>query len=356
MGNNNHEKNLLDEFANATTPTLDENVFGKAAQEEKAPVTDLGKVKLTNPNGIDKEELENDPTIRKMQALTDYLPIDMKELPTEGRFYADNVRIYIRAARVGEVREYSMMDETNPNDIIEKMNYILSSCSKVMFGSMQGSYKDILDHDRFYILLSISELTFKKGETNIQIPVPAGSCKTPGCKHQKSVRLTASMLEKPERDPQLEKYYDEVNKCYSIKTKSYGIIQIAPPTIGVANIVKDWAVERTQNSKEWDQPLIQMIPFFQREWRQFDSKDIFRMATEFEGWDISKYTLIYRFIEKLNASVGMSPNVHITCETCGGDMEVPVMFQSISDDGESVQGGYKQLFVQTISDRLDELL
>ena len=75
-----------------------------------------------------------------------------------------------------------------------------------------------------------------------------------------------------------------------------------------------------------------------------------------ENWDTTKYTLIYRFVEKMNATVGMSPNIHVTCESCGGDMEVPVMFQSVSDDGTETRGGFKSLFVPTISDRFDELL
>ena len=127
-------------------------------------------------------------------------------------------------------------------------------------------------------------------------------------------------------------------------------------TMDVTNAVKDWAMDRAQNSKEWDQSIIQMIPFFRREWRQFGDKEIFKMATEFESWDIGKYTLIYRFIEKLNVSVGMSPNIHITCESCGGDMEIPVMFQSESDSNGEIQGGFKSLFVQNLSDRSDELL
>ena len=241
------------------------------------------------------------------------------------------------------------------DDIIDKMNYMLASCTKVMFGNMPGSYKDILDHDRFYLIKRIQELTFKNGETAINIPVPDGACKTPGCKPQAFVKLTSDMIERAELDETLEKYYDEVNKCYSIKTKHYGVIQMAPPTIGVTSIVRDWAVNRAQNQKHWDQSLVQMIPFFRREWRQFRDKDVFDMATEFENWDIDKYTLIYRLIEKMNTSVGMSPNIHVRCESCGGDIEVPVMFQDISDDGKEVRGGFKSLFVSSLSDRLDEL-
>lgn len=348
-----YEANLLREFGEggAAEPANE-------APEQRPVVTDLGRVE--NPMGINKpmsrEELNNDPQIAKMNQLVNFIHLPLAGFPSQGRFYRDDFEVHIRACRVGEIREYSQMDESNPNDIIDKMNYILSQCTKVMFGNMPGSYKDILEHDRFYLIKKIQELTFKNGETVINIPIPDGACKTPGCHPQKEVRLTADMLERPEPDPQLEKYYDPDNKCYSIRTKHYGTIQIAPPTIGVTTFVRDWAIKRTQSQKEWEQSLVQMIPFFRREWRQLKDKDIFNMATEFENWDTTKYTLIYRFVEKMNATVGMSPNIHVTCESCGGDMEVPVMFQSVSDDGTEVRGGFKSLFVPTISDRFDELL
>lgn len=365
MGNNNNEKkyeeDLMREFnstgdlgsQNVDKP-VDMNVYPTRLECE--PVRDLGKVK--NPSGrpsMSREDLDKDPEIRRMNELVNYVRIPLENFPSQGRFYPDDFSVYIRAARVGEIREYSMMDESNPNDIIDKMNYMIASCTRVNFGDMPGSYKDILDHDRFYLIKRIQELTFKNGETAINIPVPDGACKTPGCHSQTEVKLTSDMIERAEHDPKLEEYYDDVNKCYSIRTKHYGIIQIAPPTIGVTTIVRDWAVGRAQNQKHWDQSLVQMIPFFRRDWRQFKDKDVFNMATEFENWDIDKYTLIYRLIEKLNTSVGMSQHIHVRCESCGGDMEVPIMFQSLSDDGQEIRGGFKSLFVQTLSDRLDEL-
>ena len=360
-----YEEDLLKEFSEKQEPhdlsepvsmDMGGNVYGR--QEEHEPVKDLGKVKNpgVRPNSMSREELDNDPEIQRMNSLVNFIRVPVEMFPSQGRFYADDFNVYIRSCRVGEIREYSMMDESNPNDIIDKMNYMLASCTKVSFGNMPGSYKDILDHDRFYLIKRIQELTFKNGETVINIPVPDGACKTPGCKPQTEVKLTSDMLERPEPDPQLEKYYDSVNKCFSIKTKHYGTIQLAPPTIGVTTIVRDWAIDRTQNQKRWDQALVQIIPFFQRDWRQFKDRDVFNLATEFENWDATKFTLIYRMIEKINATVGMSPNIHVRCESCGGDMEIPVMFQTTSDDGQEVRGGFKSLFVPTISDQSDELL
>lgn len=351
--NKKYEEDLLREFGNETP-----NGNVNDSLVDRPVVMDLGKV--DNPMGLDRginrETINNDPQVMKMNSLVNYIHLPLAGFPSQGRFYRDDFEVHIRACRVGEIREYSMMDESNPNDIIDKMNYMLASCTKVMFGSMPGSYKDILEHDRFYLIKKIQELTFKNGETVINIPIPDNACKTPGCHPQKEVRLTSDMLERPEPDPQLEKYYDPENKCFSIRTKHYGTIQIAPPTIGVTTIVRDWAINRTQSQKQWEQSLVQMIPFFRREWRQFKDKDIFNMATEFENWDTTKYTLIYRFVEKMNSTVGMSPNIHVICESCGGEMEVPVMFQSVSDDGRETRGGFKSLFVPAISDRFDELL
>ncbi len=342
----NYNDDLLKEFAGgagASEANTDIN-------QEEAKVVDLGKVDMR------RHKSDDDPDIKKMHELLDYLPIEMSSLPTRGRFYQDTIKIYIRAARVGEVREFSMVDEENPSDVIDKMIYIIANCCKVMDGELPISYKDLLDHDRFYIFKRISELTFKRGETQIQLPVPADACKTPGCKPQKTIVFTSDMLQHAELDPKLEKYYDPDNKCYSIRTKSYGTIQIAPPNIGVATAIKQWALSRAQEKKEWDPSLVQMIPYMHRDWRRLNDKDIFKLATEFSSWDTNKFNIVYRFIEILNTTAGSSPNLKAVCEKCGGELEVPLTFQSVTGEGGETTGGIKQFFVPTLSNLTDELL
>ena len=344
-----YQNDLLKEFAKTPVP---EPIEGNAptTNNEGGKVLDLGKVDMRKHSSTD------DPEIRQMHELLDYLPLEMEALPSRGRFYQDNLKIYIRAARVGEIREFSMVDEENPSDVIDKMVYILASCTKVMNGNLPISYKDMLDHDRFYVFKRISELTFKHGETSINLPVPNGACKTPGCKPQKSVLFTSDMLRHAELDPQLEKYYDPDNKCYSIRTKTYGTIQIAPPTVGVATAIKQWAFEREKEKKEWDPSLVQMIPFLVRDWRRLTDKDIFKLATEYSNWDATKFNIVYRFIEILNATAGSSATLIAKCEKCGGELEVPLTFQSVTGEGGETTGGIKQFFVPTLQNLADELL
>ena len=354
MSDNNksdYENDLLKEFAGSPVNVPESTpATGTVETDKQGKVMNLGSVDMRKYKGDD------DPEIKRMHDMLDYVPLEMDAMPTRGRFYQDDTRIYIRAARVGEVREFSMVDEENPSDVIDKMVYILASCTKVMDGNLPVSYKDMLDHDRFYVFKRISELTFKHGETQIQLPVPADACKTPSCKPQKSIVFTSDMLQHAELDPMLEKYYDAENKCYSIRTKTYGTIQIAPPTIGVATAVKQWALERAQEKKEWDPSLVQMIPYIQRDWRRLNDKDIFKLATELASWDITKFNIVYRFIEILNATAGSSPMLKAKCEKCGGDLEVPLTFQSVTGEGGETTGGIKQFFVPTLQNIAGELL
>ena len=55
----------------------------------------------------------------------DYINIPLETLPSQGRFYPEGTRISIRSARVGEIREFSIINEEDPKDIRDKMTYIV---------------------------------------------------------------------------------------------------------------------------------------------------------------------------------------------------------------------------------------
>ena len=76
------------------------------------------------------------------------------------------IKIKIRAAKVHEIQAYSIISNENILDVTEKMNQMLSSCVKVTLPNGQnGSYKDIKDGDRLFIIFMIRELTFQKGNS-----------------------------------------------------------------------------------------------------------------------------------------------------------------------------------------------
>lgn len=325
---NEYEESIKKEFEAAEGISVE-------ATEEKT--TDLGSVDPSRLKRVDP----NDPEVRRLNDLVGYMPLDLSLLPSAGRFYRDDFEIHIRAARVAEIRDFSMLDEGSLKDADDRLNGILAACSKIMYGSQRGSYKDLLEEDRIYVILSIRELTFKDGEYKLMMPVKKG-CGTAGCKSQDSMELRTNNLQFQTPEDSIQKYYDPETKSYAIQTKSYGTINMAPPTIGVMRAVSEYGRKKEEEGGNWDKSLVSILPYIKREWRGLTDREIFSEVTNLQGWDAVKYSIAYRMAEKMK--VGVKPEMTYPCNTCGAGVTVPLTFP----------GGIKSLFV--IHDLDSELL
>ena len=327
--NESYEDQVLKEFE------------GSQEQEEPKPVTHLGNINDNKPNNIDTRYEEE---MARIGRLRDYHNIPLDTLPSLGRFYPENTCISIRAARVDEIREFSAIDENDIKDVTDKLTYMVSQCVKVYYGNVPGSYRDLLAADRIVLILKIREITFLDGMSSIKLPVPANACETIGCKPQDSIIFNSLKLNFTTPSPELEKYYDNVNKCYNIRTKSFGVITLYPPSIGVTSIVSNWIVEQAREEKKIDASLTEILQYLIGNWRKLNNKSIFNILGELSTWSTEKFALVYRLIEKIN--IGIEFDLKDKCETCGGEITVPITFPD----------GYKSLFVPTVSDFGDELL
>jgi len=310
--------------------------FDRMTSDEKEPIKDLGKVNLTKNSN--KEIIENDLEIKRLNDTMGYYSIDLNLLPSKGKFYQDNFRIMIRACRVTEIREFSSVDERNLIDVIDKTNYILQNCTQVYSGKIKTSYKDILQMDKLYLLLMIRELTFTTAK--LQLPITPSMCPTYNCTPQSSIefRLNEVKIE-TKSDETLDKYYNDEKRCYSFITKSYGTIDMYCPTIGVQTAVANWQAKQLQDNKNYDKSLISMIMFFSRDWRLLSDKTIFSTATEFESWDVNKFSLIFNLAQKIDSC--SEPELITKCKTCGEDMRIPLGFQWKS---------FRELIIPDVSD------
>lgn len=324
----NYEESVRKEF---------EAAEGLNQEPQDVKVTDLGQVDSTRLRRVDP----NDPEIKRLNELVGYIKLDLGLLPSGGRFYREDFEIHIRAARVGEIRDFSMMDETSLKDADERLNSILSSCSKVMYGTQRGSYKDIMEEDRIHVILSIRELTFKEGEYKLMMPAK-GNCGTAGCSAQSSMELRTQNLQFQTPDESVGRYYDPESKSYAIQTKNYGVIYMAPPTIGVMRAVSEYGRKKEEEGANWDKSLVSILPYLKREWRNLTDKEIFTEVTSLQGWDTVKYSIAYRMAEKMK--MGVKPEFTFPCQSCGAEITVPLTFP----------GGIKGLFV--IHDLDSELL
>jgi hypothetical protein len=314
---NKNEINLEDQYKNM--------VQSNETQDVNEELTNLGKVDMERFSGKRAESADfhlgyhNIPTI---------------SLPSGGMFYPEGTEISIRSAKVTEIRHFSTIDETNVLDIDEKLNQILESCIRITSANKRLSYKDILEEDRFYIILSIRDLTFPEPESSLKIEHTSKK----GEKHEIEIKKEYFQYFKIPKE--LDKYYDPERKSFMIETKSFGTIEMNPPVIGVMQKITSYIKEKQQKGQSVDQSILQIIPYLHKDWRGFNDKTLFEFEIELNGWSNKKYSLVYTLAEKMK--IGVQPNMKVLL---GDDEEeVPISFRD----------GIKSLFV--VQDIAGELL
>jgi hypothetical protein len=130
------------------------------------------------------------------------------------------------------------------------------------------------------------------------------------------------------------------SKSFLIETKSFGTIEMKPPTIGVMQKMTSYIKERQKTGGKIDQSVLQIIPYLVTEWRGFTDNDIFKFEIDMNGWSNKKYSLIYKLAEQMK--MGIQPNMLVEI---GDDEEVvPISFRD----------GIKSLFI--VQDFAGELL
>ena len=263
-----------------------------------------------------------------------WMHIDISALPSRGMFYPEDAVIKIKAATVAEIRHFSTIDESSLIDIDEKLNEIVKACIMVSSKSSKFAPKDICEEDRFYILLSVRDLTFPEPENTLKINHESKM----GTKHE--VELKTEYLQYFNIDSSLDKYYNEESRRFFIETKSFGTIEMRPPSIGIMEQVTKYIKDRQFRGLNIDQSLLQVMPFIITDWRSFNDKSLFQLEVEMNGWDHRKYSLIYKLAEQMK--MGIKPTMKI--DLGDGVEDVPIGFRD----------GLKSLFI--IQDIAGELL
>jgi hypothetical protein len=319
---NENELNLEDQYKNIVQSS--ENVE-KVQETYSEEPTNLGKVNMERFGG---------PRAESADFHLGYHSIPSVSLPSGGMFYPEGTEISIRSAKVAEVRHFSTIDETNVLDIDEKLNQIVESCVRITCASKRLSYKDILEEDRFFIILSIRELTFPEPESSLKIEHMSKKSE----KHE--IEIKKDYFQYFKIPAEIDKYYDDDSRSFLIETKSFGTISMRPPTIGVMQKITSYIREKQQKGEKVDQSILQIIPYLHHDWRGFNDKTLFDFEIALNGWSNQKYNLVYTLAEKMK--IGIQPNLLV--QLGDEEEEVPITFRD----------GIKSLFI--VQDIAGELL
>ena len=219
-----------------------------------------------------------------------YFNFDIRELPC-GEFYPAGTLFMVRPAQVREIQSYSMVDDQNFYDIVEKMNDMLQSCVRVKYSDGKiGSYLDIKDQDRLFLVFLIRELTFQQGNA---LSITA-KC---SCGTECNIELTRANFVFHTIDEKLAKFYNRNTGSYHFKTVNGKSFELTPPNIGLQKAFTEYIMKENNEKRNPNLAFLKIIPFMLNGRTSITYEGIKSKLAEFEGMD----DISFQF---LNAAVG----------------------------------------------------
>lgn len=279
------------------------------AVNEEPKIKSLGKVERADytKESVEQTELKHG-----------FFSVDITEFPSKGRFYPRGTKVRIKSATVKDIRTFSALDEENPYEV-EALVDLLSNCVRVSFPNKVGSWKDILEEDRLNLILSIRQLTFAEGENKISFKVKCESCNT-----ENDMEIINENFQKRALNEKIAKYYSEETRRFDVETKTYGTINMKPPTIGIMRVVNKYIKslqEKKENLKSY-LPFLKTVPYMVEEWRGFSIDDMSNYRMEFIRWDEKKFLTFTKLVEL--AAVSVKEKMLKPCTKCGDPIEANI--------------------------------
>ena len=266
-----------------------------------------------------------------------WIRVKLDTLPSQGYFYPQGTEITIRAASVGEIRHWSTIDDEDLLSLDDALNRLVDRCCKVRFPRMMGSFKDLKEIDRFFIVFAIREYTFKRGENALSATF---NCKT--CGKTETRNIVKEMLSYYVPADELQPRFSEDERCFHLRLTNGEDIKLYLPTLGVMSFIKGYIREKTQNREEYDKAFLKWAPFLFPDWRLLNEGVYTKTLQESYAWSIDKISVVDWFVDQMQKTI--KAELKHECSGCAAEVTAPISFR----------GGVISLFL--VSDIASKLL
>lgn len=245
-----------------------------------------------------------------------YFAFDVREFPC-GIFYPAGSTIQVRPAQVKEIQAYSMVDDNNFYDIIEKMNDMLSSCVRIKYpdGTI-GSYLDIKDPDRYYLIFLIREITFQQGSS-------LTTNATCTCNTTSAIELKRDNFRKFEIPDKIAKFYNPKDLCFTFKVNNGKTFNLAPPTIGLQKSFTEYIIKENNEKRKPNLSFLKIIPFMLIGRNNITLDGIKSKLDEYENLDDTSFQFLNSVVEKMTFGI---EKLSKKCSTCGLEVHTEMIF------------------------------
>jgi len=257
-----------------------------------------------------------------------WMDVDKRLLGERAKFYPEDWEFKIRPATVEAIRNWSTIDDENPNSVDDVFNEILKYCLTIVTPTGNLPWGNVRSWDRFFFVLLIREYTFVNGENKVEFTEDCPSCDNPV-----TFRLTSQSLLYDLPDPDIMKYFSQEEQNWLIDPEEYNVnwpenIVLYLPTLEKDANIKAWLIDRVQNNKKVDNVFVKFLPWLapkiskdltiaQRQIREYEVK--------FKSWDTDMFSFMDEVIN--NITVVPSTKIIETCPTCGEEVTAAISFQ-----------------------------
>jgi len=280
----------------------------------KQYLNDTSMGNTTKPKVIFQQPTQED--LKQKATNLDFYHFDSNITPL-GKFYPNGTKIMVRPCTVKEVQAYSMVDDNNPYDIVEKMNDMIQSCVRVKYRTDEiASYLDIKDGDRFYLIFLIRELTFQAGNT---LAAPA-SCT---CGREHNIELKRQYFRFHDMDDTLSPYFDDNKRKFVFDLINGDRFEVGIPNIGLQKSFTEYIIKEYREKKKTpDMAFLKIMPFLMSDYKSVDEKIIKDKLNEFQSLSEDSFLFINDAISKLKFGI---KDVMVRCE-CGEEVHTDNIF------------------------------
>ena len=355
------DENALESALEGQLPELEKGAIGRAVEPAEETVQTeasqyLGQ-KLTHKIGrveVDKDKDDELVTTKrlsrvgeKIQETVDYrdgwIDVDKRLLGDRALFYPEDWQFRIKPATVEAIRNWSTIDNENPNSIDDVFNEILKTCLAIVTPQGPLPWGNIRSWDRFFFILLIREYTFQQGEKKVEYTEDCPNCDNPVTFELNSGAL---MYELP--DKEIMKYFSAEEQNWFIDPNEYGVDWPEPVTLYLPTLEKDanikaWMIDRIQQKKKIDQVFIKFLTWLapkiskdltiaQRQIRDYEVK--------FKSWDTDMFSFMNEVVT--NIAVVPSTKLMTTCPTCGEEVTSDIRFPNGVSDLFNISSGRKK--------------
>lgn len=306
--------------------------------------------KLNVDKNKDSELIEEKHLSRvgeRIQESIDYrdgwIDVDKRLLGDRAVFYPETWQFRIKPATVEAIRNWSTIDNENPNSIDDVFNEILKSCLAIVTPQGPLPWGNIRSWDRFFFILLIREYTFQQGEKKVEYTEDCPNCDNPVTFVLNSGSL---MYDLPDSD--IMKYFSQEEQNWMIDPNEYDVEWPEPITLYLPTLEKDanikaWMIDRVQNKKKIDQVFIKFLTWMapkiskdltiaQRQIRDYEVK--------FKSWD----TDMFSFMNDVVTNIMVTPSTKLitVCPTCGEEVTSDIRFPNGVSDLFNISSGRKK--------------